>query len=1046
MEKFAVELLEQQGYVPITPERMEEERGGSGDVLLRSRLAGAVDGLNPGIPPEVKENAVRQVAALRPQNLFESNEEFHRMLVEGVAEEYRKDGEMRGVRVVLIDFDNPRNNDFAVSNQFTVTENNKTRRPDIVLFVNGMPLAVIELKNPADSQATVEKAFDQLRGYKEAIPSLFCYNGVLVASDGLEAKQGSLTSGWQRFMAWKTVDGKREDGATTPQIETLIKGMLRPDVLLDLIRHFTVFERGGINGKEKKIAAYHQYHAVKKAVDSTVRASGAGEGKTKDPPERYGLPSVGIQEKGDRKAGVVWHTQGSGKSLSMLFYAGLLVINPKMENPTIVVITDRNDLDGQLFDAFAAGKTLLRQEPRQAESRADLKRLLRTSGGGVVFSTIQKFSPSGGGEEFELLSERKNIVVIADEAHRSQYGFKAKTFFVKNGAKTRYGFAKYIRDALPNASFIGFTGTPIEKEDASTPAVFGNYVDIYDIERAVEDKATVPIFYESRLAQVHLKEEDKEELDAEVEAVTESGDATEAEKAKAKWTRQEAIIGHGDRIKTVVADIVSHFEARRETSEGKAMIVATSRRIAVEIYNEITALRPRWHDGDKGKGGVKVVMTSQPSDRPELRRHATTKAEREEIARRFKDPADTLNIVIVIDMWLTGFDAPCLDTIYIDKIIRGHNLMQAIARVNRIYKDKSGGLVVDYIGIVSDLKRALANYTESGGRGTPAFEQKEAVARMLEKHEIVAQMFAGFDRERYFTGGTGEKMTVILEAEEHVLGLEDDGKERFTKQVALLSKAFALSVPDARAMDIKADVGFFQAVRARLLKFEPGGAAKSGADIETAIRQIVDRAVVSGGVIDVFDAAGIKKPDISILSDDFLEEVRGMKHKNLALELLRKIIGDEITDRERKNRTQSRKFSEMLTEAIRKYKNNLLTAAEVIEELIGLAREIRNADGRAREMGMSDDEVAFYDALATNESARRVMEDDTLRELARMLVENVRSNTSIDWTVKESVRAKLRTVVRRLLKRYGYPPDERKMATDRILEQAELLADEWAGV
>lgn len=1043
MEKLALELLERQGYEIISPGRLETERDGPSGVLLRGRLAEAVGGFYPSLPPAAREDAIRRITSLPPQNLYESNEEFHRMLVEGAAVEYRRDGEIAGARVFPVDFANPQNNNFAVCSQFTVTENNRTRRPDIVLFVNGMPLAVIELKNPSDPQATVRKAFDQLRSYKEIIPSLFCYNGILAASDGMEARAGSLTSGWQRFMTWKTVDGKREDTKTTPQIETIIKGMLRPDVLLDLIRHFTVFERGGADGgREKKIAAYHQYHAVKKAVESTVRAAGAGEGGAKDPPEKYGLPSVDIQEKGDRKAGVVWHTQGSGKSLSMLFYAGLLVIRPEMENPTIVVITDRNDLDGQLFDAFAAGKTLLRQEPRQAESREDLKRLLRTSGGGVVFSTIQKFSPPDGGEEFELLSERKNIVVIADEAHRSQYGFKAKTFFTGDGAKTRYGFAKYIRDALPNASFIGFTGTPVEKEDASTPAVFGNYIDIYDIERAVRDNATVPIYYESRLVQVHLKEGDKEELDAEVEAATGGGDSAGAEKAKARWTRIEAIIGHRDRVKTVAADIVSHFEARREASEGKAMIVATSRRIAVDIYNGITALRPDWHEAGADRGGIKVVMTSQSSDPPELQKHATTKAERDGIAGRFKDPADPLKIVVVVDMWLTGFDAPCLDTVYIDKIIRGHNLMQAIARVNRIYKDKTGGLVVDYIGIASDLRRALANYTENGGRGTPAFEQKEAVAQMLEKHEIVADMFGGFDRKRYFTADMGGKMTVILEAEEHILGLKD-GKERFSKQVALLSKAFALSVPDPKAMGIKADVGFFQAVRARLLKFEPGGAG-GGADMETAIRQIVDRAVVSGGVVDVFDAAGIKKPDISILSDDFLEEVRGMRRRNLAFELLRKIIRDEITDRERKNRTQSRRFSEMLAEAIRKYKNNLLTAAEVIEELIRLAREIRDGDGRAAEMGMTDDEVAFYDALATNESARQVMEDGELRELARMLVENVKKSASIDWTVKESVRAKLRAVVRRLLKKYGYPPDEQKMATDRILEQAELLADEWA--
>ncbi len=1051
VEELAVKLLEQQGYAPLSPEEAERERQDISDVILRDRLRTAIQRLNPDIPKTVREQVFRQVTNLPFQNLIENNRAFYEMLFEGVAETHRKNGETVGARARLIDFNNPLNNDFAVCNQFTVTENNITKRPDIVVFVNGLPLAVIELKNPTDEYATVQKAFDQLQNYKEAVPGLFSYNGVLIASDGLDAKAGSLTSGWSRFAAWKTVDGKREDSKTTPQIKTLIKGMLRPDVLLDLVRHFTVFEEtktinpkdGLLNiRKEKKIAAYHQYHAVKKAVQSTIRASGEKPDIADDEPAKYGLRSVSLQEKGDRKAGVVWHTQGSGKSLSMVFYAGLLVIHPQMKNPTIVVITDRNDLDGQLFDAFAAGRNLLRQEPKQAESRAHLKELLKTAGGGVVFSTIQKFSPEDGGENFELLSDRKNIVVIADEAHRSQYGFGAKTLFVKNGVKTKYGFAKYVRDALPEASFIGFTGTPIEKEDVSTPAVFGNYIDIYDIEQAVEDNATVRIYYESRLARVHLKKEEKEKLDAEIESITENEEATAAKKAKAKWTKQEAIIGHTERIKTVVADILGHFQARREASEGKAMIVATSRRIAVAMYDEIIALRPRWHNDDKTKGGVKVVMTSSSSDPPEWQKHATTKQERKQLGERFKNPDDPLNVVIVRDMWLTGFDAPCLDTIYIDKIMSGHNLMQAIARVNRIYKDKSGGLVVDYIGIASDLKRALASYTKNGGRGTPAFEQEEAVKTMLEKHEVVAQMFDGFDYKRYFSEDTKEKLTVILEAQEHILSLED-GSNRFAKHTTLLSKAFALSVPDPRAMDIKAEVGFFQAVKARLTKFEPEGSGKSDAEMETAIRQIVDRAVVVDGVIDIFDAAGIKKPDISILSDDFLEEIRGMKHKNLALELLRKILNDEIKIRTKKNLAQSKKFSEMLEEAIRKYKNNLLTAAQVIEELIAIAREIRISDERAADLGLSDDEVAFYDALAMNESAKEVMSDDTLRELARILVENVKKNTSIDWTVKESVRAKLRTVVKRLLRRYGYPPDEQKMATDRILKQAELMANEW---
>ena len=1055
VERFAIALLKRQGYAHIPPEQQETERDGVADVVLRNRLKTAIDNLNPTVPDGVRQQAMRQVLSLSGHNLIASNEEFYRMLVEGVAEEYQKDGETVGARVWLIDFKNPRNNHFAVCGQFTVTENNTTRRPDIVVFVNGLPVAVVELKNPTDEAATVRKAFDQLQTYKQAIPSLFCYNGVLVASDGLDARAGSLTAGWNRFMAWKTVDGEKEDTATTPRLETVIKGMLRPDVLVDLIRHFTVFEptryedpqTGSVTVRpEKKIAAYHQYHAVKKAVESTIRAtcekrSGAVlEGR--EEPGKYGLLDVKNQPQGDRKAGVVWHTQGSGKSLSMVFYAGLLVVNPEMENPTIVVITDRNDLDDQLFGAFVAGKNLLRQEPRQADSRAHLKQLLKTAGGGVVFSTIQKFGSEDGHESFERLSERKNIVVIADEAHRSQYGFKMKTDFMQGGAKTHYGFAKYLRDALPDASFIGFTGTPIEKEDASTPAVFGHYIDVYDIEQAVADEATVPIYYESRLVEVHLKQEEKEALDAEIEQITESGEATATEKAKAKWTRQEAIIGHRERIKTVVDDIVHHVEARREVFAGKAMIVATSRRIAVEMYAAIIAMRPQWHDDDKDKGAIKVVMTSSSSDPAEWYKHATTKSERKALRERFKEPTSPLQLVIVRDMWLTGFDAPCLGAIYVDKIMSGHNLMQAIARVNRVYKDKPGGLVVDYIGIASDLKRALVAYTKNGGAGTPAFEQETAIEKMLEKYDVVAALFGEFDYRPYADVDAGEKMRLILEAEEYILGLKD-GKERFAREVALLSKAFALSVPDRRAMEIKAEVGFFQAVKARLTKFTRDGSGGSGAEMETAIRQIVDRAVVVDGVIDIFDAAGIKKPDISILSDDFLEEIRGMQRKNLALELLKKILADEIQTRTRKNLAQSRKFSEMLEGAIRRYKNNLLTAAQVIEELILMAKEIRTTDERAADMGLSEDEVAFYDALAMNASAKEVMTDDTLRALAQTLAENVKQNTSIDWTIKESARAKLRTVVKRLLKRYGYPPDEQKLAADRVLEQAELMADAW---
>lgn len=805
--------------------------------------------------------------------------------------------------------------------------------------------------------------------------------------------------------------------------------MLNKRVLLDLVRQFIVFEKTQKQDPKtglatvvsvKKLAAYHQYFAVNKAVASTLAAAA---------------------QDGSRKVGIVWHTQGSGKSLSMVFYAGKVVI--ALNNPTVVVITDRNDLDDQLFETFAGCRQLLRQEPVQADSRGHLKDLLKTAGGGIVFATIQKFSPDDGAAVYECLSERKNIVVIADEAHRSQYGFKAKHVEDKDGGmRTTYGFAKYLRDALPNASFIGFTATPIEKEDISTRAVFGNEIDIYDIEQSIEDEATVRIYYESRLAKIHLKPDEAEKLDEEVESITEGQESTASEKAKAKWTQLEAIVGHAERLKIVAADMVDHFEKRQEVFDGKAMIVCMSRRIAVEMYEEMVRLRPHWHNDDRRKGLIKVVMTSSSSDPEHWQRHHTTKQDRKEISERFKNIDDGLKLVIVCDMWLTGFDVPCLHTMYIDKLMRGHNLMQAIARVNRICRDKPGGLIVDYIGIASDLKAALAVYTQSGGKGAPTLDQEEAVAVMLEKYEVVCQMFDGFDYKQFFSADTREKLTIILEAQDFILNL-DKGKERFSKEVLALSKAFALSVPHPKAMDIKEEVGFFQALKARLGKFEPTGSGKSDAEIETAIRQIVDKAVVSEGIVDVFDAAGIKKPDISILSDEFLQEIQGMKRKNIALELLKKLLNDEIRVRVKKNLVQSKKLSEMLENAIKKYQSNLLTAAQVIDELIRLAKDIKASDARGLELNLSEDELAFYDALAANESAKDVLGDDTLRNLARVLVDRVKGNTSIDWTIKESVRAKLRVIVRRLLRQYGYPPDMQLLATENVLKQAELLAVDW---
>lgn len=1049
LEQLAIETLQGENYTFLTPEEHLALRPDLSEVILKDKLMSALTYLNPQTKPESRQQALHRITHLFSGDLVTANEAVHKLLVEGVEVERYENGQTQGEKVKLIDFDFPENNDFIVCNQFSVTNGHVTKRPDIILFINGLPLVVIELKNPADENATVQKAFTQLQNYKDAIPQLFTHNLLLVASDGLDARAGTISGDFSRFLAWKTVDGKREDSTTTPQLDTLIKGMLRPAVLLDLLKNFTVFERSkkedpktGITQVEtiKKIAAYHQYHAVNKAVESTIRAAGLPSDPLTlaEPPSSYGLRSVDMQPEGDQKAGVVWHTQGSGKSLSMVFYAGKIV--QSLQNPTIVVLTDRNDLDEQLFATFASCRQLLRQDPVQAGSRSDLKRLLQTNGGGIVFTTIQKFFPDDGAPTMDALSQRRNIVVMADEAHRSQYGFAAKTLMRGDEAMTTYGFAKHLRDALPGASFIGFTGTPVEKEDASTPAVFGNYIDIYDIEQAVKDGATVPIYYESRLVQVHLKPEEVTKLDEELLSITESEDTTMTEIAKAKWTQLESIVGHTERLKTVAKDIVQHFEQRQETFAGKGMIVAISRRVAVELYEQIIALRPDWHSPDLSDGAIKVVMTSSSSDPQNWQQHHTTKEDRRRLGDRLRDPKDPLQVVIVRDMWLTGFDAPCLHTMYVDKPMKGHNLMQAIARVNRVFKDKPGGLIVDYIGIATDLKRALATYTESGGNGSPTIDMDQAVQSLRTQYEIVEQMFHGFDFRRYFEADTRMKMTVILEAQEFVLNL-DDGKNRFLRNITALSKAFVLCVPHEGAMALKDEVAFFQAVKARIIKFEPRE-GRSFDEIDSAIRQIVNKAVVSDGVIDIFDAAGIKKPDISILSDEFLEEIKGMERKNTALELLKRLLNDEVKGRARTNVIQSRKFSEMLENAIKRYQSNLLTTAQLLEELIAMAKDMRTEDARAKELGLSDDEIAFYDALIDNGSAREVMKDDQLRELARMLVDKVRAEANIDWTIFENARARLRVAVKRLLNKYGYPPDKQAMAADKIIEQAEALAKE----
>jgi type I restriction enzyme R subunit len=1061
IETFAIELLESLGweYVFRSDSALDAENHNSTivsrksfeDVLLFDILERRLKLINPQIPDDAINDAIKTISHLPNQfpNLTANNEAFHRLLTEGIRVTYRKNGEEKGDIVKLIDFKNIENNDFRVINQFTVIENNINKRPDIVLFVNGIPLVIIELKNPADENATIQSAYNQIQTYKQTIPSFFSYNEIIVISDGLEAKIGSLSAGYDRFTAWKSMDDIYSDAMhgvfKLTQLEILIKGLFNKETFLDFLRFFIVFGKSRTEDATgqtivkltKKIAAYHQYYAVNKAIESTLRAIGKNKDhwQVKESPASYGLPDVKKQPEGDRKAGVIWHTQGSGKSLSMVFYSAKII--QTLANPTIVVITDRNDLDDQLFDTFAASTQILRQEPVQAENREHIKDLLKVDAGGIIFSTIHKFWPDEG-NIYETLSERENIIVIVDEAHRTQYGFKARVD--KETGDIKYGFAKYLRDALPNATFIAFTGTPVEKNDRNTPAVFGNYIDIYDISRAVEDGVTVPIYYESRLVKIELTDEGKKILE-EFEKELEGTGISEVEKAEIKWATLENLIGGDERIKQVAEDIVKHFEQRLEVIDGKGMIVAMTRNIAVKLFNEIIKLRPNWYSDELKKGFIKLVMTVSSSDKPEIAKFYLSKEQRRTLADRFKDPEDELKLVIVVDMWLTGFDVPCLHTMYIDKPMKGHTLMQAIARVNRVYKDKTGGLIVDYLGIASDLKEALSFYAESGGKGDPAKLQEEAVNIMMEKYEVVKNMLFGLAYERYFNADIQNKLSIILEAEDFILGLQD-GKKRYIDAVTALSKAFAIAIPHQKAMEIKDEVAFFQAVKARLVKFEPTTTAKNAKDLETAIKQIIDKAIVSDGVIDVFDAAGIKKPDISILSDSFLEEIKGMEHKNIALETLKKLLNDEIKGRTQINLVRSKSFMEQLEELIRKYNNKIITAAEVIEELIGLAKDIKESDKEPQELGLTDFEFAFYTAVADNKSARELMGKEKLKELAIVLYDRVKKNTTIDWTIRESARAKLKVIVKRTLRQYGYPPDMEALATETVLKQAELIVNE----
>ena len=1037
VEDAALAWLENLGWSvahgpDIAPDTPGAERGDYGAVVLERRLRDALARLNPSLPTEALDDAFRKLTHLEGPTLEARNRAFHRMLVDGVTVEHRTDdGTIRGAQAQVVDFDTPVNNDWLAVNQFTVVENKHERRPDVVLFVNGLPLGVIELKNPTDEDATIWTAWQQLQTYQAELPTLFSMNAALLVSDGVEARLGTLTAGREWFKPWRTIAGETLADSSMPELQVMLEGVCLPGRFLALVRDFIVFEDDGSGALVKKMAGYHQFHAVRVAVTETLRAAELelAEGQAGEQLGRYESGRKPGGEPGDRRIGVVWHTQGSGKSLTMAFYAGRIAREPAMANPTLVVLTDRNDLDDQLFGTFARCRDLLRQPPMQATSRADLRARLAVESGGLVFTTIQKFFPEEKGDEHPLLSERRNIVVIADEAHRSQYDFID-------------GYARHMRDALPHASFVGFTGTPIELQDANTRAVFGDYISIYDIQRAVEDQATVPIYYESRLAKLLLDENERPHIDPDFEDATEGEETARQEKLKTKWAQLEAIVGTEKRVKLIAQDIVAHFEQRLEALDGKAMVVCMSRRICIELYRELVRLRPDWHRDEDDKGQIKVVMTGSASDPPAWQPHIRTKSKREALAKRFRAFSDPLGLVLVRDMWLTGFDAPSLHTMYVDKPMRGHSLMQAIARVNRVFRDKPGGLVVDYLGLAQELKRALATYTESGGSGETAFDQEQAVAVMQEKYEVCCDLLHDFDRSQWINGSATERLALLPAAQEHSLA-QENGKERYLVAVRELSQAFALAVPHEAALHIRDEVAFFQAVRSVLAK-RASGDARPEEELDHAVRQIVSRAVASEGVIDIFSAAGLEKPDISVLSDEFLAEVRDMPQRNLAVELLQKLLKGELAVRRKRNVVQARSFAEMLEHTLRRYQNRAVEAAQVIEELIQLARELREAGARGEKLGLSDDEVAFYDALEINDSAVRVLGDETLRAIARELVQTVRNNVTIDWTLRENVRANLRRLVKRILRKHGYPPDKQERATRTVLEQAEVLSAGWA--
>jgi type I restriction enzyme R subunit len=1043
LEVATLEWFEELGYESVYGPEIAcdgeyPEREDFSDVVLSERLRSALTLINPKLPSTAIDEALRQVLIPLSPGLLMNNMAFQKMLTDGVDVSVKRgDGSYMTDKAYIFDFAQPLNNDFMVANQFTIIEHGVEKRPDVIVFVNGIPLVVIELKSAIEENVDITCAYNQLQTYKITIPSLFTYNSFLVISDGINAKAGTLTSDEDRFMAWRTIDGNEQSSTSIPQLEVLIKGMFQRDRFLDIIKQFILFQSDG-KDTYKILAGYHQYHAVNKAVESAERAT---------------------MEKGDRKIGVIWHTQGSGKSLSMVFFAGKLVLSEALENPTIIVITDRNDLDDQLYGTFQKSTEILRSTPVQANDRAHLRELLekRTSGG-VIFTTIHKFLPetvkveegsgllaADGEAEYKTdltLTARKNVIVIVDEAHRSQYGFGAKVVKGDEAAEVKYGFAKYMRESLPHASFIGFTGTPVALMDKNTRAVFGDYLDIYDMTRAVQDGTTVRIFYESRIAQLNLPPELKPQVDLEYDEITEYQEYTLKEKLKSKWARLEAIVGASERIKVIARDIVEHFEKRessQETTGGKAMVVAMSRRIAIDLYKEIVALRPDWHSDDLLKGKIKVVVTGSSSDPTEWQKYIGSKADRENLAKRMKNKEDELQLVIVRDMWLTGFDVPSMHTMYIDKPMQGHNLMQAIARVNRVFKDKQGGLVVDYIGIAENLKQALADYTDSD-KNTAGIDADVAAQILLEKHDVIKEMLHEHDYSKFFTGKASEKMQAIIETMDFVLGLRDDGKNDYLKIVTEMARAYSLCATTLIAESLNVEVGFHKAVKASIVKImTEEGKKKTTTQLDAELNQLISKSISSGEVVDILSAAGLNKPNIAILSEEFLEEVKMMKQQNLAVELLARLLKGEVKSFSGRNLVQSKKFSELLENSIRKYQNRAIETTQVIMELIALAKQITEADQRGIATGLSPDELAFYDALSDNESAREVMGEDILKQIARDLTVSIKGNLSIDWSIRDSVQAKMKMIVKRLLKKYGYPPDKTEKAVEIVMEQTKLM-------